>query len=128
MRLKAYRDGRFHCIKARDLAVFRADHKYVMGITPDGTEWLLPDGITLKTIGTVLSDLVRINRGVLVKSQHLIGMYRTRCKTNYSVTVQTTVGDYRLARRNCVKSVQAVIEKNITRGTRPYTQPTDKAV
>lgn len=122
MILKVYRDKQFKCIKARKFAVFKAEHKCVMAITPDGREWLLPEGSTLKAIEAVVPGLIRISRGVLVKRREVIGMFRTRNGNSYSVTVQTTVGDFRLARRNCVKSIIALVEQNA--GTRPN-KPTE---
>jgi DNA-binding LytR/AlgR family response regulator len=113
MILKAYRDARFQYVKARDFAAFRADSKYVTGITPDSLEWLLPDGTTLKSLEAVLPDLVRINRGVLVKSRHLTQLIRTRVGGSIAITVVTTVGEFKLARRNCVKSIKEQIELNI---------------
>lgn len=112
MILKAYRDARFQYVKARDFAAFRADSKYVTGITPDSLEWLLPDGTTLKSLEAVLPDLVRINRGVLVKSRHLTQLIRTRVGGSIAITVVTTVGEFKLARRNCVKSIKEQIELN----------------
>lgn len=113
MILKAYRDARFQYVKARDFAAFRADSKYVTGITPDSLEWLLPDGTTLKSLEAVLPDLVRINRGVLVKSRHLTQLVRTRVGGSIAITVVTTVGEFKLARRNCVKSIKEQIELNL---------------
>lgn len=113
MILKAYRDARFQYVKARDFAAFRADSKYVTGITPDSLEWLLPDGTTLKSLEAVLPDLVRINRGVLVKSRHLTQLIRTRVGGSIAITVVTTVGEFKLARRNCVKSIKEQIELNL---------------
>lgn len=113
MILKAYRDARFQYVKARDFAAFRADSKYVTGITPDSLEWLLPDGTTLKSLEAVLPDLVRINRGVLVKSRYLTQLVRTRVGGSIAITVVTTVGEFKLARRNCVKSIKEQIELNL---------------
>lgn len=126
MILKAYRDGQFHYIKARDFAVFRADSKYVMGITPDGREWLLSDGATLKSIETVLPDLVRLNRSVLVKRAHVTGLVRTRKGINIAITVVTTVGEFKLARRSCVNTIVELIEHNLRRERSP-TYPMDKS-
>lgn len=113
MILKAYRDARFQYVKARDFAAFRADSKYVTGITPDSLEWLLPDGTTLKSLEAVLPDLVRINRGVLVKSRYLTQLVRTRVGGSIAITVVTTVGEFKLARRNCAKSIKEQIELNL---------------
>ena len=129
MILKAYRDARFQYVKARDFAAFRADSKYVMGITPDSLEWLLPEGTTLKSLEAVLPDLVRINRGVLVKSRHLTQLVRTRVGGSIAITVVTTVGEFKLARRNCVKSIKEQIELNLGSDdsyTYPPESPDDK--
>lgn len=119
MILKGFKDGQFHYIKARDFAAFRADSKYVMGITPDGREWLLSDGVTLKSIETVLPDLVRLNRSVLVKRSHVTGLNRTRRGDNIAITVVTTVGEFKLARRNCVNTIVELIEHNHRRERTP---------
>ncbi|WP_219097592.1 hypothetical protein [Pseudomonas sp. UMAB-40] len=124
MILKAFRDARFQYVKARDFAVFKADNKYVTGITPDGREWLLDEGTTLKAIEAVLPDLVRLNRGVLVKRCHLTQLIRTRVGDSIAVTVVTTVGEYKLARRNCVKTIVELIEHNLRRANAP-TYPTE---
>lgn len=129
MILKAYRDARFQYVKARDFAAFRADSKYVTGITPDSLEWLLPDGTTLKSLEVLLPDLVRINRGVLVKSRHLTQLIRTRVGGSIAITVVTTVGEFKLARRNCVKSIKEQIELNLGSDdsyTYPPESPDDK--
>lgn len=123
MILKAYRDAHFHYMKAKDFAAFKADNKYVMGITPDGSEWLLPDGLTLKTIETVLPDLVRLNRGVLVKRTLITEIIRTRNGSNIAITVVTAVGHYTLARRNCVKTIVEIIEHNHRRKKVPTYPP-----
>lgn len=119
MILKAYRDGLFHFIKARDFAVFKADNKYVIGITPDGREWLLEDGSTLKSIEAVRHDLIRLNRGVLVKRSQVTGLRRTRKGNNVAITVVTTAGEYRLARRSCVDTIVELIEHNQRRERSP---------
>ena len=124
MILKAYRDARFQYVKARDFAAFKADSKYVMGITPDGREWLLDEGTTLKSIEAVLPDMVRLNRGTLVKRSHIIELIRTRVGNNISITVRTTVGAFKLARRNCVQSIVEIIEHN-HRGAGAHTYPTE---
>jgi DNA-binding LytR/AlgR family response regulator len=126
MILKAYRDGQFHYIKARDFAVFKADSKYVIGITPDGREFLLSDGSTLKSLETVLPDLIRINRGVLVKRSHVTGLIRSRKGGSILITVVTTVGEYKLARRSCVDTIVELIEHNLRRERSP-TYPMDKS-
>lgn len=126
MILKAYRDGQFHYIKARDFSGFKADSKYVIGVTPDGREWLLSDGVTLKSIESVLPDLIRLNRGVLVKRSHITGLIRTRKGSNIAITVVTTAGEYRLARRNCVDTIVELIEHNLRRERSP-TYPMDKS-
>lgn len=119
MILKAYRDGQFHYIKARDIAVFKADSKYVIGITADGREWLLADGVTLKSIESVRPDLIRLNRGVLVKRSHVTGLIRTRKGSNIAITVVTVAGEYRLARRSCVNTIVELIEHNHRRERSP---------
>lgn len=126
MILKAYKDGQFHYIKARDFAVFKADSKYVMGITPDGREYLLSEGSTLKSIEAVLPDLIRLNRGVLVKRSHVTGLIRSRKGGSIAITVVTTVGEYRLARRSCVNTIVELIEHNLRRERSP-TYPMDKS-
>ena len=126
MILKAYKDARFQYVKARDFAVFKADSKYVMGITPDGCEWLLDAGVTLKTIEVLVADLVRINRGVLVKACHITGCERGPVGGPAVVTVTTTVGEYRLARRISAKPILALVEANNKRGpTRPRKPTTE---
>jgi hypothetical protein len=121
MMLKAYREGQFHFIRAREFAAIKADSKMVMGITPDGREWLLPDGLTLKALETLVLGLIRINRGVLVKCSCVTGVFRTRCGSSYTYTVETPVGDYRLARRNCAKSIIELVEQNTKKGLRTHT-------
>ena len=115
MILKAFRDARFQYVKARDFAAFKADSKYVIGITPDGREWLLDEGTTLKSIEAVLLDLVRLNRGVLVKRSQVTELIRTKTGNNIAITVMTTVGEFKLARRNCVQSIIEIIEHNLRR-------------
>lgn len=112
MILKAFRDARFQYVKARDFAAFKADSKYVIGVTPDGREWLLDEGTTLKAIEAVLPDLVRLNRGVLVKRAHVTELIRTRKGKSIVLTVMTTVGEYKLARRSCVQTIVEVVELN----------------
>jgi hypothetical protein len=73
---------------------------------------LLPDGVTLKAIEAVLPDLVRLNRGVLVKRSHLTELIRTRVGSNIAITVMTSVGEYKLARRSCAKTIIELIEHN----------------
>ena len=126
MIMKAYREGQFHYIKARDFAGFKADSKYVIGVTPDAREWLLPDGVTLKSIESVLPNLIRLNRGVLVKRSHVTGLIRTRKGSTIAITVVTTAGEYRLARRNCVDTIVELIEHNLRRERSP-TYPMDKS-
>lgn len=126
MILKAYKDGQFHYIKAREFAVFKADSKYVIGITPDGREWLLSDGATLKSIEAVLPDLIRINRGVLVKRSQVTGLIRSRKGGSIAITVVTTAGEYKLARRSCVDTIVELIEHNLRRERSP-TYPMDKS-
>lgn len=123
MILKAYRGTQFHCKNARTFAAFKADNKYVMGITPDGCEWLLSDGMTLKTIEAALPDLVRLNRGVLVKRTLITEIIRTRNGSNIAITVVTAVGNYTLARRNCVKTIVEIIEHNHRRKKVPTYPP-----
>jgi hypothetical protein len=119
MILKAYRDGQFHYIKARDFAVFKADSKYVIGVTPDAREWLLSDGVTLKSLESVLPSLIRLNRGVLVKRSQVTGLIRTRKGSNIAITVVTTAGEYRLARRSCTNTIVELIEHNLRRERSP---------
>ncbi|RUT30845.1 hypothetical protein WG29040_23180 [Pseudomonas sp. PAMC 29040] len=115
MILKAYRDARFHYMNAREFAAFKADNKYLVGVTAGGREWLLQEGLTLKAIEALLPDMVRLNRGVLVKRALLTEIIRVRVGSNIAITVVTTVGNYTLARRNCVKTIVEIIEHNLRR-------------
>lgn len=123
MILKAYRDAQFHYMKARDFAAFKADNKYLTGVTADGREWLLQDGLTLKAVEALLPDMVRLNRGVMVKRALLTEIIRVRVGSNIAITVVTTVGNYTLARRNCVKTIVEIIEHNLRRKKVPTYAP-----
>lgn len=123
MILKAYRDAQFHYMKARDFAAFKADNKYLTGVTADGREWLLQDGLTLKAVEALLPDMVRLNRGVMVKRALLTEIIRVRVGSNIAITVVTTVGNYTLARRNCVKTIVEIIEHNLRRKKVPAYAP-----
>lgn len=125
MILKAYRDARFQYVKARDFAVFKADSKYVIGITPDGREWLLAEGMTLKVIEAVLTDVIRVNRSVLVKGSCVTGCWRTRVDGKTVVTVLTPVAEYTLARRTDPKPFHELVEQNNKRALRTRRPPTE---
>jgi hypothetical protein len=95
MQFKCYRMKEYRLIDRSEFAVFKAAQKWVVGILPNGDEWLMPSGLTLKEIELNTPDLVRVNRFVLVARQHIIGVSTVLRRK----ALQTVAGTYLLSRR-----------------------------
>lgn len=72
MELHCYRNQVHSVVDAALFAVFKADSKYVIGVTANGDEYLLlPDRMSLKELLGSLPRLMRVSRSVLVARQYV---------------------------------------------------------
>ena len=107
MQFKCYRLREYRMMDYSEFAVFKADHKWVVGILPNADEWLLPYGVTLKAIEQAL-QLLRISRFTLVARQHILGISGVHNRKE----LETGVGVFRFSRRLCTKSFEAIARSN----------------
>ncbi|MGE8065143.1 hypothetical protein [Pseudomonas sp. NPDC089569] len=72
MQLRCYRNQFHSLVDAAEFAVFRAESKYVMGVSVNGDEYLLlPDRLSLKQLLSSVPGLMRVSRSVLVARRHV---------------------------------------------------------
>lgn len=112
MILIAYKNRDTHSLSAADVALFKSGDKYVTAVMPDGTEWLLSGYITLKMIEAEVPGLTRISRGVLVRSDCILGCMRSQIGANYANSVETPVGVYQVARRVRITPLRELVKQN----------------
>lgn len=72
MELHCYRNRIHSVVDASQFAVFKADSKYVIGVTASGDEHLLlPDRMSLKELLGSVPGLIRVSRSVLVARRYV---------------------------------------------------------
>lgn len=72
MELHCYRNRVHSVVDAALFAVFKADSKYVIGVTANGDEYLLlPDRMSLKELLGSMPGLMRVSRSVLVARRYV---------------------------------------------------------
>ncbi|MDF9779185.1 LytTR family transcriptional regulator DNA-binding domain-containing protein [Pseudomonas baetica] len=79
MQLNCYRNRIHGLVDAADFAVFKAESKYVIGVTANGDEYLmLPDRMSLKELLVSVRGLLRVSRSVLVARRYVERVTGTR--------------------------------------------------
>lgn len=109
MLLKCYRNLEHCLMEASMFAVFKADNKYVTGLTPSGHAWLLPERVRLKDLNRWVPGLMRVSRSVLVSRQHVervTGARDLRC-------VHALGQQYKLSRDEQPEAFQLAAIENI---------------
>ncbi|MFJ7311476.1 hypothetical protein ACIQVE_01645 [Pseudomonas sp. NPDC098747] len=108
MKLKCYRQLNHKMIDHKRFILFQSHRKWTVGYLPNGDEWLLPSGMTLKEIERKTPSLMRISRSVLVAPKQILGVSGLSFEKN----MHTPVGVYRLSRQLCAKSFEAIAKHN----------------
>jgi hypothetical protein len=108
MQLKCYRMKEYRLIDHGEFAVFKSAQKWVVGILPNGEEWLMPYGLTLKEVELNAPELVRVSRFALVARRHIIGV-STVLKRK---ALQTVAGTYLLSRTVRSKPLVMIARQN----------------
>lgn len=79
MQLHVYRNRTHSVVDAAVFAVFKAESKYVIGLTANGDEYLLlPDRLSLKEMLVSVRGLMRVSRSVLVARRYVERVTGTR--------------------------------------------------
>jgi hypothetical protein len=74
MQLNCYLKNEHSLIDACAFAVFKAEAKYVVAQTESGTEYLLPERMSLKSLLSAVPGLMRINRSLVVARRYVEGV------------------------------------------------------